>query len=118
MIAEKIGVIDEIGATMLLLVKSKPKYKRVSPIPKAINPLRKAIEIRDFVHFVLGDFFLIGTADNIPSIGSRKTILTAVKTKGSLFTKIILKRTMPHAQHIEVPKPARIPTFEKPTLWV
>ena len=53
MIAEKIGVIDEIGAAMLLLVKSRPIYKRVSPIPKAINPLRKARDSRDFVHFVL-----------------------------------------------------------------
>ena len=107
MIAEKMGVIDERGVTMLLLVESRLKYRRVSPIPKPINPLRKARDIRDFVHCVRGDFFLKGAADNIPSVGSRNSILTAAKTKGSLFAKTILKRTIPNAQHMEVPKLAR-----------
>lgn len=40
--AEKIGVMDVRGATMLMLVEFKPKYSRVSPIPKAISPLSKA----------------------------------------------------------------------------
>ena len=40
-IAEKMGVREVRGATMLILVDSKPKYRRVSPIPKAINPLNR-----------------------------------------------------------------------------
>lgn len=41
-IAEKIGVKEVRGATMLRLVESKPRYSRVSPIPRAISPLNRA----------------------------------------------------------------------------
>ena len=41
-IAEKIGVKEVRGATMLILVESKPMYNRVSPIPRATSPLRRA----------------------------------------------------------------------------
>ena len=41
-IAEKIGVMEVKGVTILMLVWYKPIYSRVSPIPKAINPLNRA----------------------------------------------------------------------------
>ena len=41
-IAEKIGVIEVKGVTMLMLAESKPRYSKVSPIPRAINPLKRA----------------------------------------------------------------------------
>ena len=41
-ITEKIGVVEVKGATMFMLVVSSPKYNRLSPIPKPINPLTKA----------------------------------------------------------------------------
>lgn len=41
-IVEKIGVLEVKGATMFMLVVSNPKYNRLSPIPKPINPLNNA----------------------------------------------------------------------------
>ena len=41
-ITEKMGVIEVRGATILILVESRPRYSRVSPIPKAISPLSRA----------------------------------------------------------------------------
>ena len=41
-IAENIGVVEVSGATMFMLVERKPKYRSVSPIPKARSPLSRA----------------------------------------------------------------------------
>lgn len=55
--------------------------------------------------------------DNTASVGSRKTILPAVKTNGSLLFNIILNRTTPNPQHRVVPKLARTPISEEFELW-
>ena len=79
-VAEKIGVKEVKGATILMLVESKARYSRVSPIPKPINPLSRARVNGIFVIFFLEDFFLYGIIASIASVGSRKSILPAVRT--------------------------------------
>jgi hypothetical protein len=43
-IAEKMGVMEVRGATMLMLVESRLRYSSVSPSPKAVRPLINAID--------------------------------------------------------------------------
>ena len=108
-IAEKIGVKEVRGATVLMFVESKAMYSRVSPIPNPINPLNRAKKSWVLVIFFLGDFFSDGNFESIASVGSRNSILPAVRTYGSLLFRIILNRTIPNPQHRTVPKLAITP---------
>ncbi len=83
----------------------------MSPTPIAMRPLRNIVRMSNLVRCLVEDFVLKGKIVNTLSTGNRKSILTEARMNGSVFVRMILKTVTPQAQHSEVPRAARIPSF-------